>query len=72
QRFHKLSRKFVFSMEVPSKPEGGNRHYSIKRPLEERTGNFDEISLGYTPSQAYAEAARCMRCDVRLTVNEEN
>ncbi len=72
QRFHKLSRKFVFSMDVPAKPEGGNRHYSIKRPLEERTGNFDEISLGYTPAQAYAEAARCLRCDVHITVNEEN
>ena len=34
-------------------------------------GNFNEISLGYTPAQAYAEAARCLRCDVRTTVKTE-
>lgn len=70
-RFHKLFREFEYSNEVPLKPEGGNRHYSVKLPLEERVGNFKEISLGYTPAQAYAEAARCLRCDVRTTVKRE-
>jgi len=70
-RFHKLFREFEYSNEVPLKPEGGNRHYSVKLPLEERIGNFKEISLGYTPAQAYAEAARCLRCDVRTTVKRE-
>lgn len=71
RRFHRLFREFEYSDEVPLKPEGGNRHYSVKRPLEERIGNFNEISLGYTPAQAYAEAARCLRCDVRTTVKTE-
>jgi NADPH-dependent glutamate synthase beta subunit-like oxidoreductase len=70
-RFHKLFREFEYSDEVPLKPEGGNRHYSVKLPLEERIGNFKEISLGYTPAQAYAEAARCLRCDVRTIVKTE-
>ena len=68
---HKLFRGFDYSDEVPLKPEGGNRHYTIKRPLEERVGNFKEINLGYTKEQAYAEASRCLRCDVRVTVNTE-
>ena len=71
RRFHKLFRGFEYSDEVPLKPEGGNRHYTIKRPLEERTGNFKEINLGYTKEQAYAEASRCLRCDVRVIVNTE-
>ena len=71
RRFHKLFRGFDYSDEVPLKPEGGNRHYTIKRPLEERIGNFKEINLGYTKEQAYAEASRCLRCDVRVTVNTE-
>ncbi len=71
RRFHKLFRHFDYSDDVPLKPEGGNRHYAIKRPLEERQGNFKEINLGYSKEQAYAEASRCLRCDVRVTVNSE-
>jgi len=71
RRFHKLFRGFDYSDDVPLKPEGGNRHYSIKRPLEERIGNFKEINLGYSREQAYAEASRCLRCDVRVSVNNE-
>ena len=71
RRFHKLNRGFDYSDDVPLKPEGGNRHYAIKRPLEERTGNFKEINLGYSKDQAYAEAARCLRCDVRINTNTE-
>lgn len=70
-RFHKLFVDFDYSNEVPLKPEGGSRHYTIKRPLEERVGNFSEINLGYTKEQAYAEASRCLRCDVRITVKSE-
>ena len=71
RRFHKLFRGFEYSDEVPLKPEGGNRHYTFKRPLEERIGNFKEINLGYSKEQAYAEASRCLRCDVRVIVNTE-
>jgi heterodisulfide reductase subunit A-like polyferredoxin len=31
-------------------------------PLEERTGNFDEVELGFTEEMALAEAARCLSC----------
>ncbi len=71
KRFHKLFRSFEYSNIVPSVPEGGSRHYSVKRPLEERRGNFEEVNLGYTHEQAFAEAARCLRCDVNLFINSE-
>lgn len=63
--------QFEYSDQVSLKPEGGNRHYSVKRPLEERKGNFKEINLGYSKEQAYAEASRCLRCDVRIPVNAQ-
>ena len=28
-----------------------------------RTGNFDEVQMGFTAEQAIAEAKRCLRCD---------
>ncbi len=31
-------------------------------PLEERTGNFNEVELGFTEEMALAEAARCLSC----------
>lgn len=34
-------------------------------PLEKRTGNFDEVVLGYHKLNAIAEAMRCLHCDRR-------
>ena len=33
-------------------------------PVAERRGNFREITCGPTPSDACAEAGRCLRCDL--------
>jgi glutamate synthase (NADPH/NADH) small chain len=33
---------------------------------EERTRNFQEVALGFTPQQAKAEAARCLQCPKRF------
>jgi putative selenate reductase len=43
----------------------GRRQYRVpvsSTPLQERSG-FDETVVGYTPAEASAEAARCLRCD---------
>jgi NADH-quinone oxidoreductase subunit F len=32
-------------------------------PVEERTGNFKEVELGFTAEMAVMEAKRCVRCD---------
>jgi len=34
-------------------------------PVEQRVADFTEVELGYTAGMALAEAARCLRCDVR-------
>ncbi len=34
-------------------------------PLEERTGSFAEVNLGYHKLNAMAEAMRCLHCDRR-------
>jgi len=39
--------------------------------LEDRLRGFDEVELGYTPEQALREAARCLRCDLRIEEAEE-
>ncbi|UCE47090.1 MAG: hypothetical protein JSW47_15960, partial [Phycisphaerales bacterium] len=32
--------------------------------LEDRTGNFNEVELGFTEEMAIKEAKRCLRCDL--------
>lgn len=34
-------------------------------PVEQRIADFTEVELGYTAGMALAEAARCLRCDVK-------
>ncbi|MHC4072910.1 MAG: FAD-dependent oxidoreductase, partial [Planctomycetota bacterium] len=34
--------------------------------LEERSGNFEEVELGFTEEMAIKEAKRCLRCDLEL------
>ena len=45
-----------------------------KTPMPEqdpaiRSGNFQEVALGYTPEMAAAEAARCLNCKNRPCVS---
>ena len=35
-------------------------------PVEERSGNFKEVELGFTEEMAIKEARRCLRCDLEL------
>ena len=39
-------------------------------PVEERTGNFKEVELGFTEEMAIKEARRCLRCDLELIEQE--
>jgi len=43
-------------------PRATGRVAMPERPPQERTGDFGEVPLGYTPDQARAEAARCLVC----------
>jgi NADH-quinone oxidoreductase subunit F len=35
-------------------------------PVEQRSGNFGEVELGFTEEMAIKEAKRCLRCDLEL------
>lgn len=39
------------------------------RSITERTNNFKQIELGYSPLQAQKEAGRCLQCDLRLKIS---
>jgi len=37
-------------------------------PADKRTGNFNEVKLGFNKETALREAGRCLRCDQQVTV----
>ena len=39
-------------------------------PIEDRKGNFSEVELGYDEKMAREEASRCLRCDLRLDIQQ--
>lgn len=41
-----------------------------EQPAEDRIHNFDEVSLGFSASQAVAEAKRCLHCKKPLCVTQ--
>ncbi|PKL08939.1 MAG: proton-conducting membrane transporter [Spirochaetae bacterium HGW-Spirochaetae-7] len=63
--FGTLFRDFGHSMDLPPEPLKTQMCRSKQVPPEERRGNFQEISMGYSGEQALVEAARCLRCDIR-------
>ncbi|MFC1821749.1 FAD-dependent oxidoreductase [Thermodesulfobacteriota bacterium] len=55
----------VFKLEkkmVPSFFEMKPRWAEVRIPPENRVRSFEEIDLGYTPTQAIEEARRCLNC----------
>jgi len=57
-------------MEVPPVELDINEAMTLERPeipcltVEKRTGNFQEVELGFSKEQAMNEAKRCLRCDL--------
>jgi len=39
-------------------------------PVEKRLGNFVEVELGFSEREAVEEAKRCLRCDLRLQIQQ--
>jgi len=65
KRFHLLFREFEYNNVVPTDPKKSRMNVSEKLAVKERTGNFQEVAVGYTGEQARDEVNRCLRCDVR-------
>ncbi len=65
ERFRSLFRDIAYGQEAPVAPEAGKMIRVKQLPPAQRHMNFIEISGGYNGDQAAAEAARCLRCDLR-------
>ena len=65
ERFHLLSREFNYGNEVPQSPEPSPKNVARRLSVRDRVNNFNEISFGFTGTQARDEVLRCLRCDVK-------
>ena len=50
----------------------GRRTEMPSLPIDERLKDFSAVELGYNEEQAAAEAKRCLRCDLPITIDPEN
>ncbi|MEX1296183.1 MAG: FAD-dependent oxidoreductase [Candidatus Limnocylindrales bacterium] len=57
--------EFIYQMEPPDPPAEGGRNTPAELPADERVRSYAEVSVGFTPQVALAEAHRCLRCDIR-------
>jgi NADH-quinone oxidoreductase subunit F len=70
-RFEELWPKFEYSHTVPPPGQGGSRNPARLLSVEERRGNYVDVSPTFMEWQARAEALRCLRCDIK-TCNGEH
>ena len=66
-RFETIFPAFEYSQAVPE-PSPCARHHAHFLPASVRAKTFDEAVSALRPEEAYAEASRCLRCDIRETV----
>jgi NADH-quinone oxidoreductase subunit F len=59
----KGERKAVSYIDPRAEVKSGCRLAQAKMSMEKRLQAFGEVELGYTKTQAMAEANRCLRCD---------
>ena len=64
-RFASLFPHVDYAMEAPRPIVKVQPNQPRRLSPRERKGNFQEITLGFTGEQAFWEASRCLRCDVK-------
>jgi len=50
----------------------GRRTEMPSLPIDERLKDFSAVELGFDEEQAVAEAKRCLKCDLPITINADN
>jgi NADH-quinone oxidoreductase subunit F len=66
KRMSKLAQAFQYGQTPPVTTETP-RQSPGQTPAIERVKCFEEVCIGLTAEEAQAEAARCLRCDIRTT-----
>lgn len=64
-RFAKLFNKFAYKSQIPAEPKPQSKRKDNQLEINKRRNNFKEASLGLSLRQAYLEADRCLRCDIK-------
>ena len=65
-RFQRLFRDIPYQQTAsPLLPQAGGQRPVREMPVAARRHNFREISAGLTAKNAFAEACRCLRCDIK-------
>jgi len=72
KRFHRLFRDFKYKDEIVTEPEPLKKIEPKKLPVKERIASFQEVLAGYSGEEALREAERCLRCDIKCNVEQED
>jgi NADH-quinone oxidoreductase subunit F len=64
-RWERIGAQFAYSNVAPAEPSGSSRHHVVELPAAERVESFAESVVGLEPEEAWEEAARCLRCDIK-------
>ena len=64
-RWERIGAQFTYSNAAPAEPSGSARHHVKELPPAERVESFEESVVGLEPEEAWEEAARCLRCDIK-------
>ena len=64
-RWERIGAQFEYSNVAPAEPSGSPRHHVVELPAAERAETFSESVVGLEPEEAWEEAARCLRCDIK-------
>jgi NADH-quinone oxidoreductase subunit F len=64
-RWDRIGANFEYGHVAPAEPSGSSRHHVVELPAAERAESFAESVVGLEPEEAWEEAARCLRCDIK-------
>ena len=68
-RWGRLFPEFTYGQAAPEDPNKSRRHASPSLPAKTRIQSHEEVAGGLAPEEAWEEACRCLRCDIRTHVS---
>ncbi len=63
--FDGLIPTFQYDQTAPAEPSKSPRHHAHDLPVAIRAKSFEEATTALKPEEAFEEACRCLRCDIR-------
>jgi NADH-quinone oxidoreductase subunit F len=69
QRWQSLFPDFEYSRQAPGEPSLSRRHTAHSMSAAARAHSQEEVVAGLSSQEALEECRRCLRCDLRATVN---